>query len=169
MGANPTSYFIWADLFRKKRAESSQALTLAALRENQLFRSLTEKELQYLANMVYLRAYEKGEEVFRQRERGFGLYIIVEGTIAIHTLTSTGDVPVTQLGKGSFFGELALIEEDNIRSATAVPLERTLLIGFFKPDLMELVRRKPGMGVKILLQLSAVLGRRLMETNERIG
>ena len=43
-----------------------------------------------------------------------------------------------------------------------------MLIGFFKPDLEDILERNPAMGVKILFQLSSVLGRRLLETTERI-
>ncbi len=34
---------------------------------------------------------------------------------------------------------------------------------------MDILERKPAMGVKILLQLSTVLGRRLLETTEKIS
>jgi len=60
------------------------------------------------------------------------------------------------------------VDPDNIRTAAAVAVERTVVVGFFKPDLMELLERKPEMGVKILFQLSTVLGRRLLETTEKI-
>ena len=43
-----------------------------------------------------------------------------------------------------------------------------MLIGFFKPDLMEILERKPAMGVKILFQLATVLGERLLQTTDRI-
>ncbi len=43
-----------------------------------------------------------------------------------------------------------------------------MLIGFFKPDLMEILERKPEMGAKIMFQLATVLGRRLLETTEKI-
>ena len=46
--------------------------------------------------------------------------------------------------------------------------ERSVLVGFFKPDLEDILERNPAMGVKILFQLSTVLGRRLLETTERI-
>ncbi|MCM2278588.1 MAG: cyclic nucleotide-binding domain-containing protein [Oligoflexia bacterium] len=161
------SYFVWADLFRRQKRGKGDSL-LEVLRENVLFRTLSEPELRYLSTMVYHRVYEKDEPVFHQNERGFGLYVIEQGSVAIRTATSRGEVLVTTLSRGSFFGELALLEPDNIRSASALPLERSVLIGFFKPDLMELIERKPGMGVKILLQLSMVLGKRLLETTERI-
>ncbi|NJM10327.1 MAG: hypothetical protein HC883_05575 [Bdellovibrionaceae bacterium] len=43
-----------------------------------------------------------------------------------------------------------------------------MLIGFFRPDLFEILDRQPATGVKILLRLSEVLGRRLKETTLKV-
>lgn len=160
-------HFIWKDLFRAGNAEKRAILD--TLRDNILFRTLTRRELSYLSNFVYERVYQVDEPVFQQNDRGIGMYIIAKGRIAIRSHTAQGEVLVTVLEEGSFFGEIALVEPDSVRTATAVPLERTVLIGFFKPDLMEILERKPDMGVKILFQLCTVIGRRLIETTERIS
>ena len=44
--------------------------------------------------------------------------------------------------------KLALVDPENLRVATAVAVERTELVGFFKPDLEQIMERRPGMGVK---------------------
>ena len=162
------SVFIWADMFRRGRDPKSEAV-IAALRSNHLFKPLSSGELRYLAGLVHERIYEKGETIFKQNDRGYGLYVILNGKVSIRARSPKGEVQVTSLERGSFFGELALIEEDNIRTAAAVASERTSLLGFFKPDLMEILERKPETGVKILLQLAGVLGRRLMATTERVN
>jgi CRP/FNR family cyclic AMP-dependent transcriptional regulator len=159
-------HFLWRDLFRREK--SGDNLVLATLRENVLFRTLSKAELKYLANLVHERTYQPEEPVFQQNDRGIGMYAIAKGRVAIKTNNTEGDVLVTVLHEGSFFGELALVDPDNLRTATAVALENTTLIGFFKPDLQEILERKPAMGVKILFQLSTVLGRRLLETTEKI-
>jgi CRP/FNR family cyclic AMP-dependent transcriptional regulator len=167
MRAHP--HFLWVDLFRSKKEDKSSLIEV--LRENVLFTTLNDRELQYLSTMVYERVYQPDEPIFQQNDRGLGMYVIAKGRIAIRTATSRGDgseTLVTTLGEGSFFGELALVDPDNLRTATAVPTEPSVLIGFFKPDLLEIIERKPEMGAKILLQLSTVLGRRLLETTEKI-
>lgn len=162
------SVFIWADLFRRGKNPQSEAI-ISALRANHLFKPLSSSELQYLSQLVHERIYEKGETIFKQNDRGYGLYVILSGNVSIRARSPQGEVQVTTLERGSFFGELALIEEDNIRTAGAIALERTALLGFFKPDLLEILERKPETGVKILLQLAGVLGRRLMATTERVN
>lgn len=165
MSSHP--HFLWADLFRQDKPEKS--LIPSALRENILFKTLTEREQRFLSTMVYERVYDTGEPIFRQGDRGFGLYIIAKGTVAIRTQGEGSEqILVTKLTRGSFFGELSLLEMENLRSASAIALEKTVLIGFFKPDLKEILDRKPAMGVKILQQLALVLGTRLIETTGRL-
>jgi CRP-like cAMP-binding protein len=96
------------------------------------------------------------------------MYLIASGRIAIRTHNNQGEILHTVLSEGSFLGELALVDPQHLRTAQAVPLERSVLIGFFKPDLEDIIQRNPAMGVKILFQLSSVLGKRLLETTQRI-
>lgn len=162
----PHPHFLWSELFKRK--QDGKVNVAHALRNNILFKNLTERELKYMANLVYERVYQPDEPIFREADRGIGMYLIVAGRVSIRTQSPQGEVMVTSLEEGSFFGELALVDPENIRSASAIATERTVVIGFFKPDLMELLERKPDLGVKILFQLSIVLGRRLLETTEKI-
>lgn len=164
---NNHPHFIWKDLFNKPKNENASVEEV--LKQNVLFKTLTSREIKYLATQVYERVYQPDEPVFTQNDRGLGMYMIARGRVAIKTLGSDhNEVLVTVLSEGSFFGELALVDPENIRSASALALERTVLIGFFKPDLQEIIDRRPDVGVKILFNLSTVLGRRLLETTEKI-
>jgi CRP/FNR family transcriptional regulator, cyclic AMP receptor protein len=163
--------FVWENLFRKNRKE----LTLTQkLKENILFQDLSSSELKLIENIVNLRSYRPGETVFRQGEIGVGMYIIKNGAVNIYVeeLNSTsGEIKnslVTTLKEDDFFGDLALVEENGRRSATAVASVETNLIGFFKPALLEITARNPSAGVKILMKLGEVLGTRLKETTQRI-
>jgi CRP/FNR family cyclic AMP-dependent transcriptional regulator len=164
MASHP--HFLWRDLFRRRK--SNEDSIAQSLKENILFCSLSSRELKYLMTLVYERVYQTDEPIFHENDRGSGMYVIVKGRVAIKTHTEQNEIHVTTLGKGSFFGELSLVEPDSVRTASAVALERTVVVGFFKPDLMEVLERKPGMGVKILFQLASVLGRRLLETTRKI-
>ncbi|MBY0470601.1 cyclic nucleotide-binding domain-containing protein [bacterium] len=158
-------HFFWEDLFKIGRGETG---VIEVLKQNVLFKTLTRRELRYLSHFVYERTYQPDEAIFKQGDRGLGMYVIARGLITISTESPHGDNLVTTLGAGSFFGEVALVDQENLRTATAVATERTVLVGFFKPDLTEILQRKPAMGVKILYQLSSVLARRLLETTEKI-
>ncbi len=145
---------------------------LTALKANVLFQDLSNRDLRFVADIVHLREYRNGEIVFHQDEIGFGMYIIAHGVIDItassHYSDAGGEMFVVRLEQGDFFGELALVEENGRRSANAKAATDTRLIGFFKPDLLDIIARRPAAGVKILLRLSEVLGRRMAETTGKM-
>jgi CRP-like cAMP-binding protein len=160
-------HFLWTDLFHRDR--NPEKSIVKYLGSNILFSKLSSRELKYLSEIVFERTYQKGEPVFQQNDRGLGMYLIVKGEVAIESKTQYGEALVTTLTEGSFFGEIALIDPATIRTASATATQSSTLIGFFKPELNEILERKPSMGVKILLQLSVVLARRLQETTLKIS
>ena len=165
MASHP--HFIWKDLFRAETPEKRSILD--TLRENILFRTLNRRELAYLSNFVYERVYQIDEPVFQQNDRGHRHVHHLQGPRGdpdADARKANCSSPCSRRAASSARSRSS--SPDNIRTATAVPLERTVLIGFFKPELMEILERKPDMGVKILFQLCTVLGRRLIETTERI-
>jgi CRP/FNR family cyclic AMP-dependent transcriptional regulator len=164
--------FFWENFFPSKHNPDSLRETL---KKNFLFEDLTKSELRYLERIVHLRSYDAGEFVFHQDERALGMYIIVSGkvTVLVHSRDSSGlkakDTLITTLGEGAFLGEHSLIEADSRRTASTVAAEPTVLIAFLKPDLIDIVQRRPIMGLKITLQLAKVLSTRLRKTTERLS
>src|SRR3989344_3427133 len=106
--------YLWDNLFRKSKKNDE---IRAALRENNLFKDLSERELRFLEDIVHVRHFHAGEPVFRQGEVGVGMYIIVKGRVEIfvtddtNSLDDSRDIFITQLVSGYFFGELSLVEE----------------------------------------------------------
>ena len=165
--------FLWKNYFKRTTKEKEISATL---KENILFADLSSKQLKFVTNIVHLRKYRTSEIIFRQGEVGVGMYIIASGHVNITKEETRSDksktengIIITKLISGDFFGELSLVEENGRRSATAIAGEDTSLIGFFKPDLLEILERKPGVGVKIALRLGEVIGRRLKETTDRVS
>ena len=165
--------FLWKNYFRPTTKEKEIS---AILKENILFADLRSKHLKFVTNIVHLRKYRAGEIIFRQGEVGVGMYIIKSGHVNITLEDIRPDknkcqdgIIITKLVPGDFFGELSLVEENARRSASAAAGEDTSLIGFFKPDLLEILERRPGVGVKIALRLGEVIGRRLKDSTDRIS
>lgn len=162
--------YIWDNIFRRSADQTIQSV----LAENILFRDLSDGELRFLERCVHVRHYHAGESVFRQGEVGVGMYLVVKGRVEIYVVDpkaseNSREVYITQLLANDFFGELSLVEENGRRTATAVAREETMLIGFFKPDLVEILSRRPAMGTKITLRIAEVLGRRLKETTDKVS
>ncbi len=154
--------YFWENIFKGDRKEKT---LMNALKNNILFTDLNTRELQMVQNIVNLRNYQKGEVVFRYGEAGVGMYIIISGSVDI----SLNGKFITKLKEGDFFGEIALVEESGRRTADTTSAEESVMIGFFKPDLMEITNRNPTAGVKILFRLAQVLGMRLHETTTLIS
>lgn len=168
--------YLWDNLFKRKKSEDD---TREVLRRNILFQDLSERDLRFVELLVHVRRFHAGEPVFRQGEVGVGMYVIAKGRIEIFVsdpnaagddrLNDTRDIFITQLTSNDFFGELALVEDNGRRTASAIARDESLLIGFFKPDLTEVLERNPEAGIKITLRLAEVLGKRLKETTEKVS
>jgi CRP-like cAMP-binding protein len=163
---------LWDNIFRKRRGEDGVG---DILRTNMLFQDLSDREIGFLESIVHVRRFHPGEPVFRQGEIGVGMYLIAKGRVEIFVggERSNGEdskeIFITQLMPGDFFGELALVEDGGRRTASAVVRDECTLIGFFKPDLVEILARNPSMGVKIVSRLAEVLGSRLKETTDKVS
>jgi CRP-like cAMP-binding protein len=164
--------YFWDNIFKRPKKEDE---VRNALRENLLFKDLTERELNLVHGVVHVRQYHAGEPIFRQGEVGVGMYIIVSGRVEIY-VTDAGeafdeghDIFITQLLSGDFFGEISLVEDIGRRTGSAIARDETTVIGFFKPDLLEILKRSPNSGIKILCRLAEILGRRLKETTGKVS
>jgi CRP/FNR family transcriptional regulator, cyclic AMP receptor protein len=150
-----------------------------SLKSNILFESLNKKEFSIVEKIIHIRKYGVGEHIFYQHHAASGMYIIVRGRISISSDKIIFDdenneeqresTIITNLNGGDFFGELALIDDKALRSATARVMESATLIGFFKPDLLEIMETHPVIGMKILFKIAQVLGKRLIDTNQELA
>lgn len=165
--------YLWENVLRKKSDENN---VLNFLKKSFLFKDLTTSEMEFLAHIVHVRHFEPGEKVFNQGDPGVGMYLIFNGSIDIimhdpsfeARANENAEIFITRLDKGDFFGELSLIEDPSYRSATAVSITKSTLIGFFKPDLLQVIQRNPLTGNKISMRLAEILGKRLRETTEKV-
>jgi len=155
---------IWGNgIFRKKKKEEG---IFALLKQVPIFSDLTARELVEIEKIVHRRKYKKGELIICKGDPGLGMYIVVEGSVEIvDEDKKAGQRRLASLTKGSFFGDLALLDESP-RSASATASEDSEIIGFFRPEFLDLISRKPKLGLKVVLALARVVGERLRRTNE---
>lgn len=156
---------LWENIFRKKLKEESLH---QILKGTYIFSALSKREIKNLEKIVHRRRYKPGEIIFNQNDPGAGMYVIVKGRVKIFLKNEKGEeIPLTELGKGDFFGETAVIDR-RPRSASAMAVEATELIGFFRPDLMDIIERSPSTGAKILFKIAEVFSERLRRTNAEL-
>jgi len=158
---------IWGDsIFRKSKKKED---IFAVLKQVPIFADLSARELVEIEKIVHKRKYKKSEPIIRKGDPGLGMYIIVKGSVEIIDIDEkNSEKTLASLHDGSFFGDLALLDEAP-RSASAIAMVDSEVIGFFRPDFLDLVYRKPKLGIKILLALAKIVGERLRRTNELLA
>ena len=152
----------WDNVFRYVEDEATSVIDV--LLNVPIFSLLTSRELQRVAQAMHLRKYAQGECVIRSGASQSGFYVIVEG--AVDVVSRTGGVLGT-LHSPELIGEFALLD-DSPRSSSLIAAEPSELIGFFKPDLMDILVTNPELGCKILLRMSEEMARNLQRDYTRL-
>jgi len=111
------------------------------LAQTELFGSLAADALRGLAERTVSKAVDKGEAVFREGEEGNSLYVVVEGRVKVTVSSGEGsEMVMATLRPPQVFGELSLVDGGR-RSATAVALEPTILLGLDRNSLLDVMHR----------------------------
>ncbi len=136
---------------------------LARLKALALFATLNPRELKTVGALLHERSYLEGEIVFDQGEEGQALYIIMSGRVLICRQGEPETGRIAELAPGSFFGDLALLDNAP-RAAQARAAQNCTLAVFFRADFLGLLETHAVIASKISLQLARHLGQRLRET-----
>ena len=158
--------FAFKDVFKAKIKPASVEEMLSKI---PVFDKLEPKELRQIASIVHRRQYVKGEFVFYQGDPGLGMYVVEKGKVGIVVVGEDGtQKEITEMINGDFFGEIALLDE-SARSASVVVKEDSALIGFFRPDLFEIIEKTPKTGLKVVVKLAEMIGERLRNMNNEFS
>ena len=145
---------VWKDLYVPLKATRADE-TISTFPPRH---TLTYKELRKLAPILpKAETFEANKVIFERGERGDKCYIVVGGQVEVLAPDALGnDFVVTRLGKGDFFGEIALIK--NVpRTATVRTSELTRLVTLTRRSLSLLNHKAPD----VLSLLTEIAQRRL--------
>ena len=153
----------WSNLFR--RGNRKEAGPFDLLSQVPIFQDLSRREFNRIEEILHQRSFSVDEYIVKEGDVGVGMYIILSGEVRIvHRGADGEEVLLTTFGPGDFFGDQALLEESP-RSASAIATEPCAALGFFRPDLLELIESNPRLGLKIIMRLSQMISVRLRQTN----
>ncbi|RMH65646.1 MAG: cyclic nucleotide-binding domain-containing protein [Calditrichaeota bacterium] len=147
---------LWSNIFKNKDVKRENIFSV--LKRVPVFQDLGYKEFKSIERILHRRLYKAGEVIFRENEPGVGMYIIEQGKVNI--TVGRDNKLLVLLSNGDFFGEMALILSGK-RTASAIAQTETTLLGFFQPDLFNLLETNPKMGNKIMFRLSQMIAERL--------
>ena len=98
-------------------------------------------------------AYADGELIVREGEIGSDMFIIKKGGAQVSKMINGQDVTLTNLERGDFFGEMAVLESSP-RSATVRAIGATKVLVLGRGDLLLRIGRDPTFAFEMLQQMS---------------
>lgn len=130
------------------------------LKKYQIFKTLNDKELQFVYNCLHRREFEAEEIIF---EEGFPLeviYFIESGEVEL----SSKKAPERKfvLKENNVFGLVDLFHGQK-RRMTAKALSDTTLLALAESDFKELITRQPTLGTKILWSCCQLMAKTIQE------
>jgi len=145
-------------------------------------KNFSDVELFYLSQYFHIRTFDAEETIFNQGDVGVGFYLIFQGDIEIsaHNLASEVDgenkknqnktiqTKIAFLERNDYFGELALLQENSQRSASAKAKTPATLLGILKPDLEMLIDDRPKIAAKLLQSISIIVANRLYYVTKEV-
>ncbi|MBN1685889.1 MAG: Crp/Fnr family transcriptional regulator [Spirochaetales bacterium] len=111
----------------------------------------------------YGTVYDSGRVIFQEGEEGDQMYIIQEGSVRISKMMGGKEHILAVLGKGDFFGEMAIVNRVR-RTATATAAGTVRLLAFDRPGFLGMIAKN----ARIALNVIDKLCRRLQAANTQI-
>lgn len=135
------------------------------LRKVPLFEGLSDADLQAFSELCRERGYPKGSVIVFEDDPGDAMYLVADGQVKVVLIAEDGrEVILTVLGPGSFFGEMAVIDEEP-RSAHVIAMEESSLLVLRREDFHARLKQSPHVAIALLRELS----RRLRRADEKIA
>jgi CRP/FNR family cyclic AMP-dependent transcriptional regulator len=140
-------------------------ITRDFLKSVELFSALSPADSDALVALAQEEVFQKGQTVFRERDPGGKLYLVLTGVIEV----SKSSTPLARLGRGEILGEIAAFD-GGPRSATATAgvVAETRLVSWDVAAFHRFLSARPQAGLVILTGLLRKLGARLRQTSEAV-
>src|SRR5216110_357779 len=137
-------------------------MTIDTLRQVPLFESLDNEAAGELCQLLESLDCKAGTFLCRTGDEGDAWYLIEHGKVRICVRATDGhEVTLTELGRGDFFGEMALLNGQR-RSADAVVADGARLAILSREHFLSFMRSSPN----VALELLTALANRLRHTDE---
>jgi CRP/FNR family transcriptional regulator, cyclic AMP receptor protein len=137
-------------------------MTIDNLRQIPLFESLDDNAAGELCKLLETLDCEADKVLVRAGDAGDAMYVIERGKVRICVQATDGhELTLAELGRGDFFGEMALLDGQR-RSANAVVAEEARLAVLSRAHFLSFMRSNPN----VALEMLTALANRLRRTDE---
>ena len=132
-----------------------------------LFSNIDERVLESLALVLSEEHHKDGEIIFSENDTGDEIYFVFSGEVEIVKFVNKEDnmsQPLTSLGKGEFFGEMALFDKRQ-RSATIKAKGDVTLLKLSCEDFYNFIVTDAQVAISVLGSMLSATIKRLRETD----
>lgn len=124
------------------------------LKKVPLFSSLHAKELTAIASITEETNFPPGSVIIKEGEPGDCLYLVVRGKVeVIKSMGTPREIRLAEIGPDNYFGEMALFDQE-VRSATVVSLEETVVLCLRRFEFEETMREFPRIAISACKEFS---------------
>jgi uncharacterized membrane protein len=124
-------------------------MTIDTLRHVPLFESLDDEAARKLCQLLESIDCKEKTFLFRAGDEGDAMYLIERGKVRICVQATDGrEMTLTELGRGDFFGEMALLDGQR-RSADAIVAENARLAVLSREHFLSFVRSSPDIALEM--------------------
>lgn len=102
-----------------------------------------------------------GDVLFREYDQADGMYVVKRGRLGVFT----GSTPLETLREGGLVGEMAIVEDGELRSATVIASTYCELVYINSERFLSLVAGNPRFSIVVM----QVMARRLRTMNTRFA
>jgi CRP-like cAMP-binding protein/ferredoxin len=129
-----------------------------------VFASLTQDFIDYLRDRVELLRFAPGQVICRQGDPAGSFYLVRIGFVKVSEHHPGGELVLSYLARGNYFGEIGLLSDEGIRTATCTALDHVELVRIARDDFREMLTRFP----RVRASLEAVAHERIEENRSRL-
>ncbi|MGV3623221.1 MAG: Crp/Fnr family transcriptional regulator [Archangium sp.] len=129
-----------------------------------IFGGLTVAEAAEFFEVAVESSAAKGATLFREGDDGDALLVLLDGEVEV---TRKG-VELARLGKHTVLGEMSLVGEGEVRSATATALSDAKVLTVPSKRVQKMLKQDSVAALKVVANLAQVMSKRLAAINERL-
>ncbi|BCS98508.1 hypothetical protein DSLASN_41400 [Desulfoluna limicola] len=137
------------------------------LRQAVIFEDLPDHLLDLVITVSKPKAFEEGEQVFKEGEPAGMFYMVRNGAVLIEQdISETTTVAVANLTPGECFGYSSITEEHTF-SSSAICTEASEIIAFDTKALFDLMEKNHTLGYIIHSRMNKIIAQRLIRRTEQ--
>jgi hypothetical protein len=156
--------------FRRKATgpvASPGSIQAGSLRRVKILASLSDVQLERLAQVMELQRVKQWSMVVKQGDPGDSMYLILEGELRARMVAAGKETILSTLGPGEFFGDMSLFDQGP-RSADVVANVDSTLLKLTATTFENLAKESPDLAAPFLMSTVKTLAARIRADNKRL-